>query len=280
MIDLNTPPLQVSSLLPKLDGMLLELLKSLTSEEWHLPTIAKKWKVKDVAAHLLDGSLRGLSTSRDNWFAEQVGNAKTHNDIINYINQINMDWVIAARRLSPTVLITLLEFATVAYTDHLQSLNPYDEAVFGVSWAGQQKSQNWLHVAREYTEKFLHQQQIRDAVCRPALLTKEFYVPFLDIIMYALPVTYKDIPSPEGSVVSIHVPSDAGGRWSVIKSANSWILSSQPLQPATATVTIHPNIVWQLFSKSVSPGQVTGSVTIEGDETLGLVALNTISFMA
>ena len=111
MMDPNTPPLQVSSLLPKLDDMLLELLKSLTSEEWHLPTIAKKWKVKDVAAHLLDGSLRGLSTSRDNWYAEQSGNPKSHSDLINYINQLNMDWVIAARRLSPTVLITLLEFA-------------------------------------------------------------------------------------------------------------------------------------------------------------------------
>ena len=124
-------------------------------------------------------------------------------------------------------------------------------AGFGVSWAGEQKSRNWLHVAREYTEKFLHQQQIRDAVCRPALLKKEYYFPFLNIIMYALPVTYKDIQSPEGSVVSVHVPSERGRARSVIKSANGWVLSSQPLQPATATVTIDPNIVWQLFSKSI-----------------------------
>ena len=48
-------------LFPKLDGMLLELLRSLTAEEWEKQTVSPKWKVKDVAAHLLDTALRGVS---------------------------------------------------------------------------------------------------------------------------------------------------------------------------------------------------------------------------
>ncbi|HTG55299.1 MAG TPA: maleylpyruvate isomerase N-terminal domain-containing protein, partial [Niabella sp.] len=50
-------------LFPILDGMLIGLLESLTEAEWNAPTIARLWKVKDVASHLLDGNLRGLSIS-------------------------------------------------------------------------------------------------------------------------------------------------------------------------------------------------------------------------
>lgn len=55
-----------------LDRKLIELLKSLTLEEWNSQTVAKLWKVKDVASHLLDGNLRGISTSRDNYFEKYL----------------------------------------------------------------------------------------------------------------------------------------------------------------------------------------------------------------
>jgi hypothetical protein len=36
-----------------------------------------------------------------------------------------------------------------------------------VSWAGPDTSPAWLDIARDYTEFWVHQQQIRDAVDRP-----------------------------------------------------------------------------------------------------------------
>jgi hypothetical protein len=33
-----------------------------------------------------------------------------------------------------------------------------------VAWAGEAESKNWFHVARDYSEKWHHQQQIREAV--------------------------------------------------------------------------------------------------------------------
>ncbi len=61
-------------LIAKLDAKLIELLRSLSKEEWEKQTVAKLWKVKDVAAHLPDGNLRGLSTSRDQYFGEKPEN--------------------------------------------------------------------------------------------------------------------------------------------------------------------------------------------------------------
>src|SRR6266513_5668 len=50
--------------------MLLELLRSLTPEDWEKQTVSPKWKVKEVAAHLLDTPLRGVSIARDGYSPE------------------------------------------------------------------------------------------------------------------------------------------------------------------------------------------------------------------
>jgi hypothetical protein len=44
------PPILAAHLFPKIEAKLIELLRSLTPEEWEKQTIAPKWKVKDVAA--------------------------------------------------------------------------------------------------------------------------------------------------------------------------------------------------------------------------------------
>lgn len=60
----NKVEIETLHLFPVLDKMLIDLLNSLREEEWDTQTVAKLWKVKDVAAHLLDTNLRTLSISR------------------------------------------------------------------------------------------------------------------------------------------------------------------------------------------------------------------------
>lgn len=59
------PPIDVRHLFRPLDAALISLLHSLNTEDWHRPTVARLWSVKDVAAHLLDGNIRLLSIQRD-----------------------------------------------------------------------------------------------------------------------------------------------------------------------------------------------------------------------
>ena len=56
--------IETTHLFPVLDQKLIELLKSLSPEDWNKQTVAKLWTVRDIAAHLLDGNLRTLSLSR------------------------------------------------------------------------------------------------------------------------------------------------------------------------------------------------------------------------
>src|SRR5712691_8807139 len=94
-MDGNAEPLQpifTAHLFPKLEGMLIELLRSLTTEDWEKQTLAPKWKVKDVAAHLLDTQIRKLAAARHGYKSE---NSKklSPNQLVALINHLNAEGV-------------------------------------------------------------------------------------------------------------------------------------------------------------------------------------------
>ncbi|HRH48869.1 MAG TPA: maleylpyruvate isomerase N-terminal domain-containing protein [Panacibacter sp.] len=273
-------PINTLHLFTKLDVLLIALLKSLSTDQWNQATIARQWTVKDIAAHLLDGNLRTLSFLRDKYFAAAAPVITSHESLVRYLNELNADWIIAANRLSPQVLIELLEITGKQFSDHLQTLKPFDTAMFSVAWAGQDKSENWFHIAREYTEKFIHQQQIRDAVDKPGILTKELFYPFMDTFMYGLPHTYRNVSATTGTVVQIKVITNIGGEWNLIKTEDNWQLSKTNNTKPTAIININPDTAWRLFSKGISPEEARKQVEILGDIQLGKVALQMVSVMA
>jgi hypothetical protein len=273
-------PIKTLPLFSILDDLLIQLLKSLTEDEWNARTVAKKWIVKDIASHLLDGNLRGLSFSRDHYFGEKPENINSYSDLVDFLNQLNMTWTNATKRLSPNVIIELLESTGKQYSAHLQTLDPFDNAIFSVDWAGEETSLNWFHIAREYTEKFLHQQQIRNAVGKQALFTKELFYPFISTFMYALPHTYRDVSAQKGTIVTLIVKTEIGGEWSIIKKEKHWEFIESFEEKPTSIIKINPDDAWLLFSKGITPDDAKQKVEIIGDQKLGEVALNSIAVMA
>jgi len=272
-------PIDTVHLFPVLDKLLIKLLRSLDKEQWNSATIAKHWKVKDIAAHLLDGNIRTLSFSRDQYFGQQPGPIHSYADLVHYLNQLNHSWTDALQRMSPLLLTDLLQITGKQYSKHLKELDPYRDAIFPVAWAGQEVSPNWFHIAREYTEKFLHQQQVRDAVGHQALLTKRLYHPFLQTFMQALPYTYRNTAAETGTVVTVKITGKAGGKWHIIKNDREWAFIKKAKQ-AAATVTIDPYDAWKLFSRGMAPAEARNKVVIGGDIELGRVVLEMVSVMA
>lgn len=272
-------PIDVISLLPALDRQLIELLKSLSPEEWQAQTIARLWKVKDVAAHLLDGNIRTLSMARDGYFHSSP-EIHSYEDLIGYLNGLNAEWVAAMKRASPQVLILLHELTGPLFCEYYASLDPFGKAIFPVDWAGESESRNWMHIARDYTEKFLHQQQIRDAVHKPGIMTREFFYPFIDVFMLALPHTFREVHAPEGTSVMVTVTGESGGSWALQRSENRWQLTKSQIIHPTAEVRLSPDTSWRLFSKSLRPEQVRNDVVVSGDQKLGEIALTMVSVMA
>lgn len=266
--------------LPKLDKKLIELLLGLTEEEWTKQTIAKKWKVKDVVAHLLDGNIRTLSGLRDG-HKPNAPEINSYQDLLGFLNQLNADWVKAMERVSPQLLIELLKYTGEPFYRYYASIDPNGKAVYSVAWAGENESKNWMHIAREYTEKFLHQQQIRDAVGKQGIMTSEFYIPFLDTCMYALPFTLKETITEVGNVLKLKVNGDVKGEWFVVYNGKNWELSKElPEGKIVTSITIDSDASWKLFSKSLRADDLKEQILVEGDKDIASVALEMVSFMA
>src|SRR5580704_15412381 len=94
----SLPPIFTAYLFPGLEAKLMELLRSLAAEDWEKQTLAPKWKVKDVAAHLLDTQVRKLAAARHGYKPE---NSKklTPEQLISLINSLNAEGVRQYRQL-------------------------------------------------------------------------------------------------------------------------------------------------------------------------------------
>jgi uncharacterized protein (TIGR03083 family) len=271
-------PIFTAQLYEKLEGMLLELLRSLNSEEWEVQTLVKDWKVKDVAAHLLDTQLRKLSIARDGYSSDPpVINSR--DDLTAFVNRLNSEGVGVYRRLSSRVLIDLMEMASKQSADYHQSLDPLAPALFGVSWAGEESSKNWFDTAREFTERWHHQQQIRLAVNKPGIMTREFYYPVLDTFMRALPFHYRTIHRNAGTTIQFIVSGDCGGAWNLYRSGEIWELTASPIREKVAEITIPQEIAWRIFTKGIDRQSAEEQTNVEGDIEAGTHVLSMLAII-
>jgi uncharacterized protein (TIGR03083 family) len=264
-----TPPIFLAPLLARIDQELIQLLRSLTPEDWQRPTLAGAWTVKDIAGHLLDGNLRSLSMLRDGYFGDPPDSTENYRDLVGYLNQLNADWVRAYRRISPAVLLDELERSGREYCAYMESLDPFATALFSVAWAGESESANWFHIAREYTEKWHHQQQIRRAVDREALLySKEFYFPYLDTSMRALPHHYSTLSTAPGTCIQFTIQGAGGGDWFLIWDAKKWNLTMEPQAHVDTQLIVPETVAWRIFTKGIDK-----KPAIETSEIIGKTAL-------
>ena len=275
-------PIRTRHLFQELDELLLSKLKSLSPPAWQTRTPAGYWTVKQVAAHLLDGNLRTLSMLRDGYFGENPGQIETYEDLVCFLNRLNADWITATNRLSSEVLVALLESSGKEYRNLVRSLKPFEKALFSVAWAGEQESPNWFHVAREYTEKWHHTQQIYYAL-DPAdrtLLSKRLYQPYLETSMRALPHHYRQVDRPLGTLVKFQVEGEFVQTWWLKNVALGWQLFSHSKAVPDAELILPSELTWRIFSKGISANEASEEVLFKGDRDLALHFLNILAVMA
>jgi uncharacterized protein (TIGR03083 family) len=273
------PPIFTAHLFPKIEGMLIELLRSLSPEEWERQTVSPRWKVKDVAAHLLDTQLRKLSIARDGYTAEHEV-IPSPEDLSGMINRLNEEGVRQYRRLSPSVLIAMMEMASRQSAEYHQALDPDATAKFGVSWAGEDESLNWFDTAREFTERWHHQQQIRMAVGRPGILTRELYYPVLDCFMRALPFAYRRVAAEPASLLQVNISGECGGSWYLLRDGSAWRRVDKVCGNRVCEVTIPQAIAWLVFTKGMDRQSAAAQIQVQGNQALGLHVLQMVAIVA
>jgi len=271
-------PIFTAHLFPKLEARLIELLRGLTPEDWEKQTLAPKWKVKDVAAHLLDTQVRKLAAARHGYKPEnskKLSPAK----LVTLINSLNAEGVRRYGQLKTDDLIARMETASRESAKYHQALDPFGTAMFPVSWAGEEESANWFDTAREFTERWHHQQQIRLAVNKPGIMTREYYFPVLDCFLRALPFAYRSVAAKPRSLAQFNVSGECGGSWYLLREGGAWTLIASPAGEKIAEVTIPQGIAWRIFTKGIAFEEARKQVQVTGDEAMGLHILKMISIV-
>ena len=271
-------PVLTAHLFPELRRHLLSLLAELDERDWLRPTAAGKWNVKDVALHLLGGDIGNLSRRRDNHSLPGPATSEWK-DLVAFINSMNESWVVAGRRMSPRVLCNLLAHVGPQMDEYFASLEPL-RIGGAVSWAGLDPAPQWLDVAREYTERWHHQQQIRDATQKTGLYEERLFAPVIATFVRALPHAFRNVGAPENTCVQLTLSGAGSGDWAVRKSAAGWeLLAGRAVDPA-AEVTLRSEDVWKIFTRGIRGADAMHCANIHGDQSLARTMIETGSVIA
>lgn len=279
------PPLSIAPLLREIGPHLVALLRSLAAEEWQLPTSSSARSVKDIAAHLLDGSLRRLSLQRDGFAASgSAGRAADGESLPAFLDRLNTEWERGTARLSSRVLVDLIEWSNPQLANLFESLDPHAPAMFSVAWAGETASQNWFDTAREYTEKWHHTRQIFEATHRPSTIdVRALFHPCLDTFLRALPSSFAAVDAPIGRSVEVRVTGEAGGSWFIERTTTGWRQVAELAADASGVATLPQLTAWRLMTKRrdrEAAREAFPEIELSGDTELASHVLSLVAMMA
>jgi uncharacterized protein (TIGR03083 family) len=264
-------PTLVKDLFLPLQEELLGVLRGLPAGAWDLPTSSRRWRVREIAAHILDGQLRRISTQRDGHAPPPpAAPIRGYDDLVRFLNDLNATFVEASRRLSPRVLIELLEWAAPRLEETACATDPHGAAIFPVAWAGEARSAAWFDLARDLTEHWHHQQQIRLAAGIPLLLDARYAVPVMDTFARALPFAYRDVSEPDGASVEIVIAPPVDRVYLLLREGRRWLLEEGPADAAAgaqapkARISLDGESAWLIFTGSIPRDEARRRATASG----------------
>ncbi|MFF5263632.1 maleylpyruvate isomerase family mycothiol-dependent enzyme [Actinomadura viridis] len=268
------PPIDVRPLFAAQHASFTGLLRDLDTGQWAVPTACPGWSVKDVAAHVLGDHMGRLSAHRDGF---QAAGPREGEAFPAFLDRINAEWVTAARRIGPPILIELLE----EYGEQVAEYWPdvaLDAHTWPVTWAGADPGPAWLDAARDFTEYWTHGQQIHEALGRPGLADPAGAGVVIDTFLRALPHTLRDVRAPEGTTVQVIVTGPGAGEWFCTRTPGRWALGPAAAPPE-ARIELDTDTAWRLCTRGVAPEEAATRARVEGDHRLATAALGIVSII-
>lgn len=271
-------PIEVLPSFQRVNAALLDLLRTFTPDDWLRPTVHVDRSVKELATHLLQTTLMRVAAVRDGYRLPMPPITSTA-DLVGWIQQTNRHFMAGTKWLSPQMMIELLERYDGEMLARFAALDP-DAAGLGVAWAGEAVSKHWFDVAREYTEKWHHQQQLRDATGRPALYEPALLAPVLETFARGLPFAYRDCRLPDGARVVVEVTGAVELAWTLRREDGAWSLWSARDERPLASISLPADVAWRVWTKGIGPEAARELMTVDGDDALALPLTRFVAIMA
>jgi uncharacterized protein (TIGR03083 family) len=273
---------------------LVELLRSFTVEDWNRPTPCPDWSIHGLVLHLIGGALSAVSWLRDGHRGLRPAVDLTEAGFVAWLDALQTDWVTAAQRISPRLTVELIEWSGDALATAIGALDP-TEVSSSVSWASREPVPIWLDQARELSERWIHRQQLLEAVGRKSDLRSDIAGSVLDALAWAYPfrlsVNNEVSGSLQDTVVAIVVVGEVERWWNIVAQNDGWHL----LQPdstkvkttngkalsaiaPSATMRLTTEQAWRLLTNNYRVA-THGSIEVGGDPAIIDTLLRTRSII-
>jgi uncharacterized protein (TIGR03083 family) len=260
------PAVDVIPLLDEERAELVSLLRRLKPEDFGKKTACDPWTVRDVVAHLVGVDLSLLSRLRDG-FVEPGDEAPEGDALVPWIDARNAAWVAASSWVSVGTLADVLEHTGHLTKAFFESLDR-DASGEPVTWAGPEPAPWWLCVAREFSERWVHQQHIRDAVGSPGLNGPSFLGPLLATLLRSLPLAYEGVDADEGAEVAVQIEGRGGGAWALVRQGGEWLLYEGRSKEPAGSVSLDQDTAWRFLVRNVTAKEARKRAETSGSKAL------------
>ena len=218
----------------------MELLGSLTAAQWTATTGLPNWRVKDIALHVLDDDLGCLARDRDGDSSGRI-DAGSVGELVQALNTKNQRWVEAAAGLSRRLVTDMLAWSGSEIDSWLRNADLHRPATVG--WASHGPVPFWFDLAREFTERWVHHQQILDALGMRDQRHERDVDVVLQTFVWAYPHQYR-VDAPVGSTIGLRLGTH---RWTLIRRQQSWELEPDG-QSADLALELSADQAWRLLT--------------------------------
>jgi uncharacterized protein (TIGR03083 family) len=268
-------PLDLRDVMRRERQELVSLLSLLSRDDWQARAIGS-WDVHAVTLHLFRSDFGRL---REGWSGLREGSGLLFDyaALTEMIERGNDEWVEASRQIPIALIPDLLVVSGRRLDESLADVD-MDAPGVPVAWTGSGVSPVWLDIAREYTDRWVHHQQIREAVGRDGLKAKEWMRPVLKTFMLALPRAYENVLAPQGTTVRIVVSGRSGGTWYLRHEETRWRLVGSS-GSASAEVRLPEEVAWRLYVRMLSPEDALSNVERRGSPELTEPACRAVAVM-
>jgi Mycothiol maleylpyruvate isomerase N-terminal domain len=255
---LDAPVVDVRPLLVQERARLVARLRSLDTSRWTAATALPNWTVKDIVLHLLDDDLGRLSRDRDGDTSGLIS-VNNYSALVEALNAKNQRWVEAAGGLSRELVADLLAWSGGEIDAWLAGVDLHADAT--VAWASDAAVPMWFDLAREFTERWVHHQQLLDALGEHDEHLDATADVVLDTFVWAYPHQYRT-PAPAGTTVALRL----GARpWTLTRQPPAWELDPGAPAHADAGLVLSTDQAWRILTGADLD---TGAIARDGPDHL------------
>lgn len=267
MVDVSIPseaPFSYAELFRLERSRLLDMLRSLPAEQWQRPSPCPGWDVLDLVNHLVGADLALLAWQRDDHRGTPAPPGLDESSFIEWLDELQMEWVHAARRISPRLATELLDWLGGAVADMVAKQDAKSRTA-SVSWAGTAPVPVWLDQARELSERWIHRQQLLEAIGRSSDLDETLAGPVLDALRWAYPFRLNEAALDDSKAhVEIAITEPFSRIWHLTIADGTWQFTDRIDGDATTTMNMTVEQAWRLLTNN-HRAQDHDHIAIEGE---------------